>query len=52
MFGVDVAPDVRGGQVSDIGELERLLYGTGFYGSVNGSARQVAATSRPMAMSR
>lgn len=33
MFGVEVPPDVRGGSVTDTGELERLLFGTGFYGS-------------------
>jgi hypothetical protein len=35
-FGVDVAPTVRGGGAKDVGELERLLYGTGFY-QVTGS---------------
>lgn len=30
-FGVDVPPTVRGGGAKDVGELERLLYGTGFY---------------------
>lgn len=34
-FGKDVAPTVKGG-AKDIGELERLLYGTGFY-SATGS---------------
>jgi hypothetical protein len=34
-FGKDVAPTVRGG-AKDIGELERVLYGTGFY-SATGS---------------
>lgn len=37
MFGVEVEPNVRAGQVSDIGELERLLYGTGFYNAINGT---------------
>ena len=36
MYGVEVAPNVRGGSVSDIGELERLLFGTGFYNAVSG----------------
>lgn len=36
MFGLDLKPTVRSGQVSDIGELERLLYGTGFYNAVAG----------------
>jgi hypothetical protein len=36
MFGVDVEPDVRGGGVADVGELERILYGTGFYGPHTG----------------
>lgn len=36
MFGVEVEPDVRGGSVSDVGELERLLFGTGFYGANSG----------------
>jgi hypothetical protein len=35
-FQQEVEPDTRGGQVSDVGELERLLFGTGFYGAVNG----------------
>lgn len=34
-FGKDVAPTVKGG-AKDIGELERVLYGTGFY-SATGS---------------
>jgi hypothetical protein len=34
MFGVDCEPNVRG-TASDIGEIERLLYGTGFYGSAS-----------------
>jgi hypothetical protein len=36
MFGVEIEPDIRGGQASDVGELERLMYGTGFYGSTWG----------------
>jgi len=36
MFGVEVQPDVRGGQATDVGEIERLLYGTGFYGATWG----------------
>lgn len=36
MFGVELTPTIRSGQVSDIGELERLLYGTGFYNAVAG----------------
>jgi hypothetical protein len=36
MTGVDVAPDVRGSGVQDVSELERILYGTGFYGSMDG----------------
>lgn len=36
MFGVEVEPTIRGGQVSDVSELERLLYGSGFYGAVDG----------------
>jgi hypothetical protein len=31
-FGVDVKPTIRGG-ARDVGELERVLYGTGFYAS-------------------
>jgi hypothetical protein len=45
LWGVDVAPDVRGGMVSDVGELERLLYGSGFYGSVNGGLDTAASTA-------
>lgn len=37
-FGVEVAPDVRGGSVNDAGELERILYGTGFYGAMDSRA--------------
>lgn len=44
MFGVEVPPDVRGAGVTDTGELERLLYGTGFFGSGSGLAD--AATSQ------
>lgn len=45
-WGVQVAPTVRGGQVSDLGELERLLFGTGFYGSVEGKVgTQLASTN-------
>lgn len=36
MFNVEVQPTVRSGQASDIGELERILYGTGFYGAASG----------------
>jgi hypothetical protein len=46
MFGVEIEPNIRAGQVSDIGELERILYGTGFYGSNNGEfANQTTATN-------
>jgi hypothetical protein len=34
MFGVDVPPNVRGA-ATDVGELERLLYGTGFFGAAS-----------------
>lgn len=34
MFGVDCPPNVRG-SATDVGELERLLYGTGFFGSAS-----------------
>lgn len=34
MFGVDCEPNVRG-TTTDIGEIDRLLYGTGFYGSAS-----------------
>jgi hypothetical protein len=37
LYGVEVEPTIRSGQVSDVGELERLLYGTGFFGSVEGT---------------
>lgn len=30
LYGVDAPPDVRG-QVGDVGELERILYGSGFF---------------------
>lgn len=36
MTGVEVAPDVRGAGVQDVNELERILYGTGFYGAMDG----------------
>jgi len=46
MTGIEVNPDVRGAGVQDIGELERILYGTGFYGSTDGIVgSQVTATS-------
>lgn len=46
MFGVEVEPNVRAGQVSDVGELERLLFGTGFYGAVSGAwTAQTSATN-------
>jgi len=45
MFGIEVEPTVRGGQVSDVGELERLLYGTGFYGAVEGMIDRWGAAS-------
>jgi hypothetical protein len=35
-FGVEVQPTVKGG-AKDIGELERLQFGTGFYGSTGGT---------------
>lgn len=38
-YEIEVAPDVRGGNASDAGELERLLFGTGFYGAVNDDIR-------------
>lgn len=46
MFGVDVAPNVRG-SATDVGELERILYGTGFYGSASstGPGSTTAASS-------
>ncbi len=33
LTGQEVEPDVRGSGVTDVGELERLLFGTGFYGA-------------------
>lgn len=33
MTGMEVEPDVRGSGVTDVGELERILFGTGFFGS-------------------
>ena len=33
-FEVDCAPDVKG-NASDVTELERVLFGTGFYGAIN-----------------
>lgn len=36
MFGVEVEPDIRGGSISDVGELERLLFGSGFFGATWG----------------
>lgn len=45
-FGIEVQPNIRGGQVSDIGELERLLYGTGFYNAASGDmGAQLTATN-------
>jgi len=44
-FQVMVDPTVRGGAVSDIGELERLLYGTGFFGAVEGLPSQQQGTT-------
>ncbi len=38
MTGKEVKPDVRGSGVQDVGELERILYGTGFFGSADGLA--------------
>lgn len=35
LYGVDVPADTRG-DVGDVGELERILYGTGFYNAANG----------------
>jgi hypothetical protein len=32
-YGVELPPDTRGGGAADVGELERLLYGSGFYGA-------------------
>lgn len=43
MFGVEVPPDVRGAGVTDTGELERLLYGTGFFGNTTGLADAATA---------
>lgn len=34
-FGVELEPETRGGAVSDAGELERILFGTGFYGATD-----------------
>lgn len=34
MFGVDCQPNVKG-EATDIGEIERIMYGTGFYGSAS-----------------
>lgn len=46
MYGVEVKPNVRGGSVSDIGELERLLFGTGFYNAAGGEMQaQTTATN-------
>jgi len=36
LTGLELEPDVRGAGVSDVGEMERILYGTGFFGSVDG----------------
>jgi hypothetical protein len=46
LFRVDCAPTVRGA-ATDVGELERILYGTGFYGSASntGPGAQLAASS-------
>lgn len=38
-YGVDVEPTVRGGQAADVNELERILFGTGFYGAANSESR-------------
>lgn len=35
LTGQECEPDVRGGAASDLGELERILYGTGFYGAID-----------------
>lgn len=45
-YQIDVEPDIRGGSVSDVGELERILFGTGFYGAASSELRnQSSATS-------
>lgn len=33
LTGQDVEPDTRGGRTASAGELERILFGTGFYGA-------------------
>jgi hypothetical protein len=38
MFGVDVRAE-REGAATDIGEIERLLYGTGFFGAASNAGR-------------
>lgn len=46
MFGVDCPPNVRG-SATDVGEIERILFGTGFYGSASntGPGAQLSASS-------
>jgi hypothetical protein len=42
MFGVDVPPNIRGA-ATDVGELERLLYGTGFFGAASNATQSQLA---------
>ncbi|MGH3428487.1 MAG: hypothetical protein ACRDQZ_13120 [Mycobacteriales bacterium] len=45
IYGVEVEPTIRAGQVSDVGELERLLYGSGFYGSIENISDRFATAA-------
>jgi hypothetical protein len=36
LFGLDVEPDIRGESAKDVGELQRVLMGSGWYGSAAG----------------
>lgn len=43
LLGIEVEPDVKGGDIADVGELERVMYGTGFYNAVSGGMPETAA---------
>jgi hypothetical protein len=44
-WGVECEPDVRG-NVGDVGELERLLFGTGFFNAASGGIAAQTTTGR------
>ena len=35
-FGVEMAPEITGEEAEELGELQRLLFGTGFFGAAGG----------------